>query len=119
MSQQHRQKGAMAQRSPYKTERAKNPGHFIREWRLHLGRSQEEVAEDVKLAVPQISRIERGTNGYRQETLELFAKAFNCTPADLLRPPQAPQDPLAAFVDHLDGDDRERALAILRAALPQ
>lgn len=104
-------------RKPYKKDRRKHPGHYIREWRESLELSQERVAERVGMSVPQVSKIENGKQGYRQETLELFANALGCEPADLLRPPNAPKDELAMYVMALSEKRRKRALAVLKALM--
>lgn len=102
-------------RKPYRKERKKHPGHYIREWRETLDLSQERVAERVGLSVPQVSKIENGKQGYRQDTLELFANALGCSPADLLRPPHAPENELARYVMALSDKRRQRALKALQA----
>ena len=67
-----------------------------------------------------VSRIERGLTKYKQETLEAFAYALACEPADLLSPPiSSPQktNELAKFVLSLDAEAQAKAMRILRAAL--
>lgn len=48
----------------------------IRELRLALGWSQEELAEQATLSRDAIARIERGDRGPRLDTLELIANAL-------------------------------------------
>lgn len=109
----------MSGRAYKKRNPERNPGHFIREWREFRNLSQERVAERVGLSVPQVSRIETGNQGYRRETLEKFAQALGCDPADLLRPPpiEGAESEFEAYVKKLDAGRRKRALAILKAAL--
>lgn len=102
-------------RKPYKKLREKHPGHYLRDWREAKGLSQERVAERVGMSVPQVSKIENGKQGYRQETLEQFAKALGCGPADLLRPPHAPENELALYIMALSEKRRQRALKALKA----
>lgn len=106
---------AFMARKPYKKARDKHPGHWIREWREAKDLSQERLAERVGLSVPQVSKIENGKQGYRQDTLEQFAAAMGLEPADLLRPPHAPKDELAAYVMGLSEKRRKRALRVLQA----
>lgn len=107
-------------RQPYRKAKETHPGHFIREWREHRNLTQESVAARVEMSVPQISKLERGLQGYRQTTLEHFAQALGCEPGDLLRPPPTgPRGELASFVIRLDEARALRALQILRAALSE
>lgn len=107
-------------RQPYRKAKESHPGHFIREWREHRHLTQESVAARVEMSVPQISKLERGLQGYRQSTLEQFAQALGCEPGDLLRPPPTEaRGELASFVVSLDEARTLKALQILRAALSE
>lgn len=106
----------MPRKSNKKPEK-RHPGHYIREWRESLELSQEAVAERVGLSIPQVSKIENGRQGYRQNTLELFAKAFKRAPADLLRPPNADESDLGLYITMLPDKRRKRALKVLKAIL--
>jgi len=106
----HRRKSASTGRN--------HPGHFLREWRDFRNLSQEQVAGRVGLSVPQISKLENGKQGYRQDTLENFAHAYDCEAADLLRPPPTDDESeFEVFVRRLDQKRKGQALRILRAAI--
>ena len=79
--------------------------------------TQERLAARVEMSVPQVSKIENGKQGYRQEALQALAEALNCEPADLLRPPPASwEDELRVYIAKLDSDRAARALRILQTA---
>jgi transcriptional regulator with XRE-family HTH domain len=107
----------MSNRGPYRKKTPKVPRHYIRAWREFRRLTQEQLAGRTDMSVPQISKIETGKRDYRQSTLEQFAEALNCSPADLLRPPEGPGNELAAFVMRLDDTRRQQALRILEAAM--
>lgn len=64
---------------------------FIRQWRKFRGLTQERLADRVGMSNGNLSEIENGNTAYTQETLEAFADALQCTPADLLM--RNPTDP--------------------------
>lgn len=68
---------------------------FIKEWRAFRGLTQEALAERVDMSPGNVSLIERGLQNYTQETLEAFATALRCDPADLLM--RNPNDPDAIW----------------------
>lgn len=57
---------------------------FLKEWRVHRGLTQEQLAERVSMAVSNISQLEQGRQGYSQEGLEALADALRCDPGQLL-----------------------------------
>ena len=65
--------------------RARNsPRHFIRQWRIHRGYTQERLAEIVGVPHGALSQLERGLVNYTQPMLEALAEALRCEPADLI-----------------------------------
>lgn len=68
---------------------------FFKEWRLHRGLSQEQLAERLGTSVPSISRIEKGIQPYTQDVLEALADALMTDPASLLM--RNPIDPEAIW----------------------
>lgn len=65
---------------------------FFKEWRLHRGLSQEQLADRLETSVASISRIEKGTQPYTQDVLEALAEALMTDPASLLmRDPSNPE----------------------------
>jgi transcriptional regulator with XRE-family HTH domain len=61
---------------------------FFREWRDYRGLTQEQLAERLGTTKGAVSKIENGTSRYNQSSLEAWAEALSCEPADLIsRPP--------------------------------
>lgn len=58
-------------------------GFNIKQERLKLGFSQEELAEKIGIAVNNLGKIERGENFVTAETLEKIINIFNILPKDL------------------------------------
>lgn len=56
----------------------------VKEYRLRLGLSQEELAERCNYHRTYIGSIERGERNITIHTLEALAKALGVSPADLL-----------------------------------
>jgi transcriptional regulator with XRE-family HTH domain len=95
----------------FKTKERK---HFIRQWRLFRGLTQERLAERVGLSISSISQLESGDQGYRQETLEALADALNTEPGNLLmRNPADPEAPWAIF-DQLKPATKRQAIELLK-----
>src|SRR5262245_49860200 len=65
--------------------------HFIREWRLYRGLTQEMLAERLETTKANISRIENLKQGYTQDFLEACAVALSTDPASLIM--RDPTDP--------------------------
>jgi transcriptional regulator with XRE-family HTH domain len=58
----------------------------IRERRLELGLTQEEVSRRAKLTIATISQIENHHKLYiKPDTMEALTKALRCNPIDLTR----------------------------------
>lgn len=94
---------------------------FIRDWRLHRGKSLEELAEAVGKHLPDgfthasLSRIERQKQPYSQPVLEALAIELNTTVAALLsrrpgdaefwttyeRLPEAQQEDVARYMAYV------------------
>ena len=56
--------------------------------------TQEQVAERMGTTKSMVSKIERGTVMYSKGSLEAYADAINCEPADLIRrPPPSKENP--------------------------
>lgn len=107
--------------------------HYIREWREAAGLSQERLAELVNellwqweptrkegVGRPQVSKIESGRRGYKQEVLEAMAEVIGCLPSDLLsrRPDEPAATPpdlaeVAALWRQIPEAERDRALRVL------
>jgi transcriptional regulator with XRE-family HTH domain len=81
----------MPKRIAFQKKRARRRT-FFKEWRLHRGLSQEQLAERLETSVASISRIESGAQPYTQDVLEALAEALNTDPASLImRNPDEPE----------------------------
>jgi transcriptional regulator with XRE-family HTH domain len=94
--------------------------HFIKEWRIFRGLTQEQMASRVQLSRENYGRIEGGKVPYNQDFLELAAYALRCDPADLIM--RNPTDPSSSWsiMDNLkkaDASTRERIAAVVEALL--
>lgn len=84
----------MPQRIAFQKKRTRRRT-FIKEWRVHRGLSQEQLASRLDTSVASISRIESGTQPYTQDVLEAIAEALNTDVASLLM--RNPIDPEAIW----------------------
>ena len=101
---------------PNRKARAVKRPHFIKEWRLYRGYTQERLAGLVDMGAPSISQLENAKQGYTEETLAKLADALQCAPADLLgRDPNKPVDYLIRIVTGLTPDEQERAVRVIEA----
>jgi transcriptional regulator with XRE-family HTH domain len=88
--------------------------HFIREWRLYRGLTQESAAERIGMSRENYSKIERGLVPYDQDVLELAAYAFRADVASLLmRDPTAPESPWS-LLQSLKPETMTKAVDVLR-----
>lgn len=91
------------------------PKYFFKEWRKYRGLTQEQLAERIGTSTPSISQLETGKQGFTDKTLEAFAQALNCTPADLLmRNPTDPEAPWSIW-ETLEPAQREQTLRFLNS----
>lgn len=58
--------------------------HFLREWREHVGLTQERAAERLDVHHTTLGRVENMRIPYSQALLEAAAVAYGCEPWDLL-----------------------------------
>lgn len=63
---------------------------YFKEWRLSRGLTQDVLAERLDTTKSAVSKMENGVSRYNQLSLEAWASALSCDPADLIsRPPPA------------------------------
>lgn len=75
-------------------------GQTIASRRKSLGITQAKMAEELKLEIETISRMENGKISLSLDRLEQFAAILKCSPADLLRPiPENHSEILEALTD--------------------
>jgi transcriptional regulator with XRE-family HTH domain len=92
------------------------PRHFIKDWRLYRGLTQERLAERLGMTHGAVSQLERGLVGYSQDSLEALADALQCEPADLLwRHPDSEFGAILAEVSRFPPDQHKRIVAVLKA----
>lgn len=95
-------------------ESARKP-HFIKEWREFRNLTQESLAARLDTSIATVSRIETGLQPYTQDTLEAFADALSCQPADLImRNPMDPEAPWSIW-ETLKPAQRRQAIELMRA----
>ncbi|WP_210255204.1 helix-turn-helix domain-containing protein [Ancylobacter pratisalsi] len=88
--------------------------HFIKQWRINANLTQQRAADRIGMSRENYGRIENGKVPYDQDFLEEAAKAFNCSPADLImRDPSAPNAPWSIW-ETLKPDQQEEALDFIR-----
>lgn len=103
-------------RKPYRKS-AGTPAarHFIAEWRLHRGLTQEELGAKVGKSPSNISQIETGKQGYTQALLEDIARALDADPASLLTRRPTDPDGIWNIWDRIPAAERARAIEVLKA----
>ena len=96
-------------------------GERIRDYRLALKLTQEELAERIEKSLRTMTDIERGVVGMSMETLFNLCNVFKVTPNDLLIPeapvPATELEWAAQSLSNLSVHDRAGAIDILRAYL--
>lgn len=68
-----------------KRKLAKTARHYVREWRIHRGLSQEQLAERIERSRGLVSQIETGDTALTEEMIFALAAAFRCAPWDIFR----------------------------------
>ncbi len=94
--------------------------HFIKDWRIYRGLTQEQLADRLSehgdtISAATVSRIERGALPYTQDMLEAIADALGLDdPASLLmRNPLEPEAPWSIW-DKLKPATKRQALELLK-----
>lgn len=92
------------------------PKHFIREWRQFKGYTQERLAALVDMSTSSISQLERGQQGYTEDSLARIADALGCLPGDLLtRDPNKPEDHLWRIINGMPAAEKAQAIRLVKA----
>jgi transcriptional regulator with XRE-family HTH domain len=58
----------------------KEIGATVRQLRIEMGKNSTDLAKKVGISQPQISRLEKGQQGFRSDTLVKIAKALKVPP---------------------------------------
>ena len=99
-------------------------GEKIRQLRKELGLTQEELGNLIGVKKAAINKYETGiVVNLKQDTIAALAKALHVSPVELLSPEDPPPDQpvtseariLAKGIDRLPQEEREQALAVVRA----
>jgi transcriptional regulator with XRE-family HTH domain len=91
--------------------------HYIKEWRLHRGLTQEQMAERVGIDKSYLSKIENGKKRYDQPFLEAASEVLACTPADLIARNPADPDGIWALYDKMTAPQRAQATEVFKALM--
>lgn len=94
--------------------------HFIREWRLHCDKSQDDVADYLGVNQSSISNLENRKTPYDQDVLERLSVLFGCEPEDLLAiNPLRPETPRLVYskVRSAPPEKQREILAVVDAML--
>lgn len=97
------------------TQEARSREFYLREWRIHRGLSQAELARRMGTTSSRISQVEGGSERYNETFLRLAAQELECTPAQLLAGPPSQMSEAADILYKLTPERREDAVRILRA----
>ena len=93
--------------------RREHPTHYIRQWRVHRGLSQERLASRLDITKGALSQLERGRTGYTQPMLEGLAVALNCAPADLIMRDPLQTSSIWTIWDKVPQTERGRVIEII------
>lgn len=91
--------------------------HYIKEWRLHRGLSQQQVADRIGIDKSYLSKIENGKKRYDQPFLEAAAEVLSCEPADLIRKDPAAPEEIWDFYDKMTDTQKAQATEVVKALL--
>jgi transcriptional regulator with XRE-family HTH domain len=90
--------------------------NFLREWRLHKGLTQEQLADKVGTTKAVISLLETEQRPLSSKWLRKFAEALGTTPGRILDvDPNEVSAEVLNIWDHIGAADRPRAVRILRS----
>lgn len=96
-------------------------GERIRDYRLALKLTQDELSEKIDKSIRTMTDLERGVVGMSMETLFNLCNVFKVTPNDLLIPerevPATELEWITQTLGNLSEHDRSGAIDILRAYL--
>jgi transcriptional regulator with XRE-family HTH domain len=88
--------------------------HFIREWRMFRGLTQEQLAGRIATTKANISRIENLKQGYTQGLLEACADALMTEPASLIMRNPMDKDSFWSLWEQAKPAERRRIMEFAR-----
>lgn len=90
---------------------------FIRQWREHRGLTLERLADRVGMTAGNLSQLERGNQGYTQNTLEGLANALQTDVASLLMRNPADSEGLWSLWDKAEPGERRMLVDIAKTVV--
>lgn len=107
----------MAQKRTIFRLRRKYAKTFLREWRLYRGLTLERLADRVGMTAGNLSQLERGNQGYTQETLEALAHALQTDVGSLLMRNPTDSEALWSIWDQAKPGERQMLVDIAKTVL--
>ncbi len=90
---------------------------FIRQWRDHRGLTLERLADRVGMTAGNLSQLERGNQGYTQNTLEALAHALQTDVASLLMRNPEDSEGLWSIWDQAKPGERQMLVDIAKTVV--
>lgn len=92
-------------------------GKRLANMRKRLGKTQEQVAEDLGIAVGSLSKIERGERGCSIDMLDLFKTYYDVSADEILYGCEIKKDVIMELVCDLPVDKQEIAVNLIKSVL--
>jgi DNA-binding Xre family transcriptional regulator len=90
---------------------------YIRQWREHRGLTLERLADRVGMTAGNLSQLERGNQGYTQNTLENLAHALQTDVASLLMRDPSDSEGLWSIWDQAQPGERKMLVDIAKTVI--
>jgi DNA-binding Xre family transcriptional regulator len=90
---------------------------FIRQWREHRGLTLERLADRAGMTAGNLSQLERGNQGYTQNTLERLADALQTDVASLLMRDPTDSEALWSIWDQAKPGERRMLVDIAKTVV--
>jgi transcriptional regulator with XRE-family HTH domain len=98
---------------------ARQPTHYMREWRRARGVSLRRMAELIPYNKASLSRVENGLQPYHEEMLLGYARVCGCQPGDLLSRRPGSAEELWTILGDCSEDQLSRILSVTRILVEQ
>lgn len=89
--------------------------HFLKEWRLKRGKTQQQLADLLDTDKAQISNWERDKRGMTMDVQVALAYALGIEPPDLFRDPETPS--IDELLRRATPEQRRLAFTVIEAML--
>ena len=90
---------------------------FIRQWREYRGLTLERLADRLGMTAGNLSQLERGNQGYTQNTLEALAHALQTDVASLLMRNPEDSEGLWSLWDQAKPGERQMLVGIAKTVI--